>query len=57
MFSIDQEGFEAVKQAYARGGRRAAIIELHKRYLALNKDTAPKVLDYILGRTTHNNDN
>ncbi len=57
MFSIDKEGFEAVKKAYDRGGRRAAIAELHKLYLALNKDTAPKVLDYILGKNNHCNDN
>ena len=48
MFAISQDDVVAVRRAFMAGGRDRALVELRRRYLALNDKTAPTVLDRIL---------
>ena len=48
MFAISQDDVVAVRRAFMAGGRDRALVELRRRYLALNDKTAPTVLDHIL---------
>ena len=48
MFAISQDDVVAVRRAFMAGGRDRALVELRRRYLALNDKTAPAVLDRIL---------
>ncbi|MEI8397307.1 MAG: hypothetical protein WCF85_21510 [Rhodospirillaceae bacterium] len=48
MFSVGQEDIVAVRRAFMAGGRDRALVELRRRYMALNDTTAPGVLDRML---------
>jgi len=48
MFLVDQVDLVAIRRAFVAGVRKAAMVELRRRYLALTDKTAPTVLDRIL---------
>ena len=48
MFTISQDDVVAIRRAFMAGGRDRALVELKRRYLALNDTTASAVLDRIL---------
>ena len=48
MFLVDQADLIAIRRAFTVGGRKAALVELRRRYMALTDKTAPTVLDRIL---------
>ena len=48
MFTVSQDDVVAVRRAFMAGGRDRALVELRRRWLLLNDNTAPAVLDRIL---------
>ncbi len=48
MFTVSQDDVVAVRRAFMAGGRDRALVELRRRWLLLNDNTAPTVLDRLL---------
>ncbi|MEI7606665.1 MAG: hypothetical protein WCJ64_04705 [Rhodospirillaceae bacterium] len=48
MFTVEHADLIAIRRAFMAGGRKRALIELRRRYMALTDMTAPTVLDRIL---------
>ena len=48
MFLLEQADLIAIRRAFMAGGRDHALVELRRRYMALNDKTAPKVLDRLM---------
>ena len=42
----------AVRRAFMAGGHDGAMTELRRRYLGLTDRTAPRVLDWVLSRSS-----
>ena len=48
MFTIADDDVEALRQAFAKGGRDAAMVELRRRWKGLNDSAAAEVLARLL---------
>jgi hypothetical protein len=52
MFLASDEDLVAVRRAFMAGGHDGAMTELRRRYLGLTDRTAPRVLDWVLSRSS-----